>query len=85
MKISQVHQDAITARIALVVGAEEFDRLFLGVEFDELDGDILFVSAQDEHLADEMEERYALHISVVASKILERPVEIVMVLPKALA
>ncbi len=85
MKISQVQQDAIAARMALIVGANEFDRLFLGVEFDELEGDILFVSTLTEDLADEMEEKYALHISIVASKILEKPVEVVMVLPKALA
>jgi hypothetical protein len=85
MKISQVQQDAIAARMALIVGAREFDRLFLGVEFDELEGDILFVSALTEDLADEMEEKYALHISIVASKVLAEPVEVVMVLPKALA
>ncbi len=84
MKISQVQQDAIAARMAIIVGAEEFDRLFLGVEFAELEGDILFVSALDEGSADEMEEKYALHISVIASKILQRPVAIVMVLPKAM-
>lgn len=30
MEISLVEQQAITARMALIVGAEEFDRLFLG-------------------------------------------------------
>jgi hypothetical protein len=84
MKISQIYQDAIAARMALTVGAEEFERLFLGVEFYELDGDILFVSALDESLADEMEEKYALHISIIASKILQRPIAVVMVLPKAM-
>ena len=84
MKILQVQQDAIAARMAIIVGAEEFDRLFLGVKFAELEGDILFVSVSNEASADEMEEKYALHLSVIASKILQRPVAIVMVLPKAM-
>lgn len=84
MKVLQIQHDAIAARMALIVGAREFDRIFLGVEFDELDGDILFVSALTSDLADEMEEKYSLHISIVASKILLKPVAIVMVLPKAL-
>jgi hypothetical protein len=56
----------------------------LGVEFAELEGDILFVPALNEVSADEMEEKFALHISVVASKNSARPVAIVMVLPKTM-
>ena len=77
-----VQQQAITARMALIVGAREFDRLFLGVEFSEVDGDILFAYAQNEECAAEIEDKYALHISIIAQQILERPIGIVMVLPK---
>jgi hypothetical protein len=45
----------------------------LGVEFAELEGDILFVPALNEVSADEMEEKFALHIPVVASKNSARP------------
>jgi hypothetical protein len=31
---------AITARMALIVGSATFDRQFVGVRFDEVDGDI---------------------------------------------
>ncbi len=72
------------ARIALTVGAKEFDRLFLGVEFAEVDGDILYALALDEDLAAELEEKYATHIASIASHILKRPIDIVMVLPKQL-
>jgi hypothetical protein len=47
--------------------AKEFDRLFPGVQFSEVDGDILFVFAQDEETAAEMEDSYALHISIDGS------------------
>lgn len=68
--------------MALVVGAEEFDRLFLGIHFGEVDGDILFAYAFDEECAAEIEDKYALHISIIASGILSREIGIVVVLPK---
>jgi hypothetical protein len=84
MNLSLVQEQAITARMALIVGAKEFDRLFLGVEFVEVDGDILYVLALNDDLATELEEKYATHIATVASRVLKRPIDIVMVLPKQL-
>jgi hypothetical protein len=43
MDLTLVQEQAIAARMALIVGAKEFDRLFLSVQFNEVDGDILFV------------------------------------------
>jgi hypothetical protein len=40
MKVSLVQDQAITARMALIVGADNFDRLFRGVQFDEFDGTV---------------------------------------------
>jgi hypothetical protein len=57
-------------------------RLFAGVEFNEVDGDILFVYAQCEDCAAEMEDRFAPHISIIAAEILMRDIGIVMVLPR---
>jgi hypothetical protein len=48
MKLSIVEQQAIEARMALMVGVEQYDRLFLGFKCTELEGDILFVDALDE-------------------------------------
>lgn len=64
--------------------AEEFDCLFLGVQFSECDGDILFCFARDEETADEMENKYGLHIFIIATDILNRDIGIVMMLPKVL-
>lgn len=85
MKLNLIQDQAITARMALIVGAQTFDRLFSGVRFDELDGDLLFVYALDEERASEIEDSFALHISIVATQVLKRDVEIVVVLPRALA
>ena len=85
MKLSLPQDQAIAARMALIVGAKEFDSLFLGVRFGEVDGDVLIVYAQNEELAAEMEDRFALHISIVATGILKREIGVVIVMPKQLA
>ena len=68
--------------MALIVGANTFDRMFAGVRFDEVDDDILFVYSKDEDTAAKMEDEFALHISIIASRILGR--EIKVVLPRQL-
>jgi hypothetical protein len=82
MLISQIQSLAITARMAAAVGSATFDRLFAGVEFEEVDGDILFAYARCEDCASEMEDKFALHISIIAADILKRDIGIVMVLPR---
>jgi hypothetical protein len=85
LDLTPVQDQAIAVRMALVVGGATFDRLFAGVRFDEVDGDVLFVYAKDEETAAEMEDNLALHISIIATDILKREVGIVLVLPKQLA
>lgn len=85
MKLTLVDDQAIAARIALIVGAETFDRLFQGVRFGEIQHDILVVYAKDEQSAAEIEETFALHISIIVSGILKRRIAFVMVLPRELA
>jgi hypothetical protein len=85
MRLTSIEDQAITARMALIVGGATFDRLFVGVRFDETDGDILYVYAKDEETAAEMEDTFALHISIIATEILKREIGIVLVLPRQLA
>ena len=85
MHLTQIQNQAIAARMAMIVGGTIFDRLFVGVRIDELDGDILFVYAKDEEAAAEIEDTFALHISIIATGILKREVGIVLVLPRHLA
>jgi hypothetical protein len=54
------------------------------VRFDEVDGDILSVYARDEETAAEVDDNFALHVSIIATDILRREVGIVVVLPKQL-
>ena len=84
MHLTPVQDQAIAARMALIVGADSFDRLFQGIQFDEFDGTVLYVCAIDEYRAAEIEETFALHISTIAGGILKRDIPIVMVLPQKL-
>ena len=76
MKLTEIQNLAIQARMAGIVGAEIYDRLFAGVRFDELDGGLLYVAARDEECAAEIEDDFAA--------VLTTHVEIVVVLPKVL-
>jgi hypothetical protein len=51
MNMTLVQNQAIQARMALIVGAKTFDRLFAGIWFDETDGPLLYVYAKDEETA----------------------------------
>jgi hypothetical protein len=84
MQLTPVQDQAIAARMALIVGADNFDRLFRGLQFDEFDGTVLYVYAMDEYRAAEIEDTFALQISIIAGGILKRDVPIVMVSPQKL-
>ncbi|WP_369539523.1 hypothetical protein [Bradyrhizobium japonicum] len=70
--------------MAAVVGAEVFDRLFAGIRFDEIDGTMLYVFAEDEETAAEVEDNHSLHIATLTTYVVKKPVEIVVVMPKVL-
>jgi hypothetical protein len=84
MQLTEIQNLAIQARMALIVGAKTFDRLFAGIRFAEADGGLLYVYAKDEETAADIEDDHALDISVVASAVLKQRIEVVVVLPKVL-
>jgi nitrogen regulatory protein PII-like uncharacterized protein len=84
VKLTELQQQAMEARMSLIVGAETYDRLFLGAVFCEVQKGVLICFAKTEELAAEMEETFALHISIIASEIIRIPVEFVQVFPEEL-
>lgn len=84
LKLSVIQDYAIQARVAAVIGATVFDRVFSGVRFAETDGPLLYVYARDEQSSAEIEDDFSLLIADIASRILQRDVELVVVLPKVL-
>jgi hypothetical protein len=61
--------------VAAVLGASEFDRVFAGDRFAEVDGPLLYVYAKDEGTAAEIEDDFALLIADIASQILKQQIE----------
>ena len=47
MQLTQIQDFAIQARVASVIGATVFDRVFAGTKFAEIDGPLLYVYARD--------------------------------------
>lgn len=84
MQITEIQDLAIQARVASLVGARTFDRLFAGIRFDEADGPLLYAYVKDEETAAEIEDHFTLHISIVAAQILKQEIDVVVVLPKVL-
>jgi hypothetical protein len=84
MELTLIQDYAIQARVAAVIGASVFDRVFAGVKFAETDGPLLYVYSRDEQTAAEIEDDFSLLIADVATRLLNREVELVVVLPKVL-
>ncbi|MGY4259104.1 hypothetical protein ACVI1L_006172 [Bradyrhizobium sp. USDA 4516] len=84
MDLTEIQNYAIQARMAFIVGAGTFDRVFAGIRFAEIDGHLLYVYARDESSAAEIEDNFALPIAIVASQIVGREINVVVVLPKVL-
>jgi hypothetical protein len=84
MELTQVQDYAIQARVAAIIGAGVFDRVFAGVRFAEIDGPFLYVFSRNEETAAQIEDDFSLLIADVAGRVLKRKVELVVVLPKVL-
>ncbi len=84
MELTEIQNLAIQARLASVLGASEFDRVFSGVRFAVADGPLLYVYARDESTAADIEDDFALLIADIASRILKQGIDVVVVLPKVL-
>jgi hypothetical protein len=63
MELTQDQDYAIQARLAAIIGASVFDRVFAGVRFAETDGPLLYVYSRDEESAAEIEEDFSLLIA----------------------
>jgi hypothetical protein len=84
IKLTTVQDQAIQALMAGIVGAEAFDYLFAGIRFDEIDGTMLYAFARNEDIAAEIEDEFSLHVAAVASLVLKKQVDVVVVMPKVL-
>ncbi len=82
MLLSQAENYAVQAKLNLMLGAKEYDSLFLGFECRELVEDIIHVYARSEYQAHKIEKRYTAHVAMAVESVIRRPVKRVNVLPR---
>jgi hypothetical protein len=85
MPPSKAQQQAIEARLNFALGAETYDRLFLGFVCGGVENDIVEVFVESEDAAAIVGTQYAWHLAVAVESVLKKPVKRVNVLPKSLS
>jgi len=85
MQPSKAQQQAIEAKLNFVLGADTYDRLFLGFICGGVDDDTVDVFVRDEETATIVGTEYSWHVAVIVENVLRRPVRRVNVLPKNLS
>jgi hypothetical protein len=79
-KPQEVQQQAIQARLNYFLGAEEYDRLLVGFEILHIEDEVLTLSVRPA-CANEVQEKYSLHVAIVAETLLRRAIRKVDVIP----
>ena len=82
---SKAQQHAIEAKLNFALGAETYDRLFLGFICGGVENDIVVVFVQNEDTAAIVGTEYSWHVAVAVESVLKKPVKRVNVLPKNLS
>jgi hypothetical protein len=82
---SKVQQHAIEAKLNFALGAETYDRLFLGFVCGGVQNEIVDVFVQNEDTAAIVGTEYSWHVAVVVESVLKKPVKRVNVLPRNLS
>jgi hypothetical protein len=78
-KPQQVQQQAVQARLNYFLGADEYDRLFAGVEILHIENEVLTLSVRPA-CANEVRDKYSWHIAIVAEALLRQAIRKVNVL-----
>jgi hypothetical protein len=82
---SKAQQHAIEARLNFALGAETYDRLFLGFVCGGVKNEIADVFVQNEDTAAIVGTEYSWHVAVVVESVLKEPVKRVNVWPRNLS
>ena len=82
---SKAQQQAIEAKLNFALGAETYDRLFLGFICGDVDNDTVDIFVQNEDTAAIVCIGYSWHVAVVVESVMKKPVKCVNVLPKNLS
>jgi hypothetical protein len=79
-RLTSIENLAIQARLNFILGAREYDSLFIGFECGHIQGKTAF--ARSEHNARQIGSRYSTHVAIAVESVIKRPIKAVHVLPK---
>ena len=79
---TKFQQQAIEAKLNFMLGAEEYDRLFLGFVCGPLSDNVVSLFVETEDRASVITTEYSWHVAVIVESVLKTPVKSVNVLPK---
>ena len=79
-KPQKVQQQAIQARLNYFLGADEYDRLFVGFEILYIENEVLTMSVRPA-CTSEVQEKYSWHVAIVAEALLKQAIRKVNVVP----
>ena len=82
---SKSQQQAIEAKLNFMLGAEVYDRLFIGFVCGHFENDKVSIFVQNENCAAVIESEYRWHLALIVESVLKKPIKFVNVLPKALS
>jgi hypothetical protein len=80
LKPPQVQQQAIQARLNYFLGADEYDRLFVGLEILHIKNKVLTLSVRPA-CTNEVRDKYSWHVAIVAESLLRQAIRKVNVIP----
>ena len=78
-KLQKVQQQAIQARLNYFLGADEYDRLFVGFEILHIENEVLTLSERPA-CTGEVQDKYSWHIAIVAEALLRQAIRKVIVI-----
>ena len=78
-KLQKVQQQAIQAALSYFLGADEYDRLFVGFEILHIENEVLTLSVRATCTA-EVQDKYSWHIAIVAEALLRQAIRKVIVI-----
>lgn len=82
---TEAQQLAIQAKLNQILGAEDYDRMFLEFRIEDIEGEMLHAFARSEYQASQIESRYGRHVAIAVESVIGRPITQVTVRAKRLA
>jgi len=79
-KPKKVQHQAIQARLNYLLGADEYDRLFMDFEILRIENGVLTVSVRST-CTSEVQDKYSWHIAIAAESLLRQAIRKVRVVP----